>query len=113
MENKKIIKNIGKIQLVIGIIILLSSVIGSYLIFKNFYVETLTGNTKALTDTWTGEIKDRPDNDIGVTGHVATSIILNGLILKTNFVVFVVGIIILVVLSLTLILQGLVNIYKE
>ncbi|MBS3158368.1 hypothetical protein J4206_03700 [Candidatus Woesearchaeota archaeon] len=113
MGNKNIINKIGKLQLVIGIIILLSSIIGGYLIVKNFYYDTQIYNAKALTDIWANEIKDHPGSNIGVTGHVATSLILEGSILKTNFVVFVIGIIILIVLSIILILQGLVNIYKE
>ncbi|MFH1727889.1 MAG: hypothetical protein ABIA04_05665 [Pseudomonadota bacterium] len=108
------IKKIGKIQIWIGCIILLITIISSVIIVRNVYFDTLTESVAGMTSVW-GDVASRQINgtSIGVEGHVISFIVTEATIFKMTLSVFVTCALILVVLSIILITQGLANLNRK
>ena len=120
MCNRRII---GKIQLIIGIILFLVTIVSSIFIVKSFYIETLVEGIESSTRTWgevnTGqmtkeELKSGMEIETNeITGHVVDSVIIQGEIIKTTGVVFLTLSFVLVILALMFVLQGLANLGEK
>lgn len=102
-------KQVGKIQLVLGIIFFIATIISSVLIIKNIYIGTLITGTGGTTAVWTKVSQEINATSIGVEGLVVSNVILEAQIFKTTVYLFGWISVVLLVLSIMLILQGLSN----
>ena len=102
---------IGKIQVCLGIILFIITIIGSIVIINNFIELFVEANSNEAI-TW-GEISDKLSNESAegalIKGLVVSEIVTKALILKTAEFIFGMSAFILLVLSTMLILQGLAN----
>jgi len=110
------IQKIGKIQITIGIILLLVAVIGSVFIVKETYLQTLVDGTVGMVNTW-GDVSEglRELNETSMitVGHVTSDLIIEESVVKTTGAVFIACTLILIALSAILILQGLANLNRR
>jgi len=107
------IKKIGKIQIWIGCILLLVTIVSSILIIKNMYIGGLIGGVETITKTWGEVVRETNSTIIGIEGHVVSTLITESMIFRTTIFIFGACALILIVLSIILITQGLVNINRK
>lgn len=114
MANKK---QIGKIQLITGIILLVATIISSILIIKNVYADMLFIGVSDTVAAWS-----EVDEGINVTSaetrslvkaSVISVVVLQAQIFKGTTYLFGICSVILVVLSIMLILQGFANMSQK
>ncbi len=104
---------IGKIQIWIGCILLLITIISSVTIIKNIYLDNLIHNVQIIRSSWKDVSEKTNGTSIGVAGHVIGDVIIEATIVKTTGFIFIANILILIVLSIILIMQGLININEK
>jgi len=106
-------RQIGKIQLILGIILLIGTILSSILIIINVYIGAIILGVSSVTRTWTYVSQEINTTAIGMEGQLVSNVILQGQIIKTTMYLFGICSLILVVLSIILILQGLTNLAKK
>ena len=107
------LKTIAKIQLRIGILLLIVAVIGGVWVIQNIYIEgTLLRGDAGITSQWTKVSQETDGTSIGIAGHVVSDIILLASIVKTTMYLFGACAFIVAVLGVMLILEGLANLKK-
>ena len=107
-------KNIAKIQIYFGIFLLIITLLGTIFIVKGT-LEVYTKNVQNEANSWTESTTQLgiESNQSGLV-HLApamlsSNLLTQGLILRTLAILFSTGVLILLVLGITLILQGLSN----
>ncbi|MEK6867770.1 MAG: hypothetical protein AABX98_03015 [Nanoarchaeota archaeon] len=114
MKLKQLTKQqIGKIQLIVGIFLLFAIIIGTPLIlFKTFYVSILWNGSFGITEKW-GEIDDGEwtgsATQLDRAAHVQSFMVLLGTAYHSAIILFTLGAVILLILSIFFILQGYAN----
>lgn len=108
-------QKVGKIQVIAGIILMLVTIIGSYFVMSQvFYQGILSNGAFAITEKW-GDAADPDGDDIPqetdekMIAEVTSIMVIISSIYKYALYLFGLGASILLVLSGTLILQGLAN----
>lgn len=119
VKNIKLNKQkVGKIQVIAGIILMLVTIIGSYVVMNQIYQGILVNGAFAITEKW-GDAADPDGDDIPqetdekMIAEVTSIMIIISSIYKYALYLFGLGACILLVLSGMLILQGLVNQLKK
>ena len=106
-------KTIGKIQLILGIILLLSAIIGSIFVTKYFYTN-LEDGVQGIAESWS---KDFTRLNITSDDHPMSQLVGNIFVQSRLFrygtIIFFTNVAIIVILSLILMLQGLYNLSKK
>jgi len=105
-------KKIGKIQITIGIILLLAVVIGTPVFYRLSFLNPLVEGSTTIVETW-GEISESMNETSILPGLVTSDFVLIGTIIKTSRAVFFSVSIMLFFLSIMFILQGLANIKRK
>ncbi|MBT3405970.1 hypothetical protein HN419_02265 [Candidatus Woesearchaeota archaeon] len=105
-------ERIGKIQFYFGILLLVATIIGSIFIIKYVYIgAVITG--AGITGVW-GEVSQGTNGTlIGISGHLVSNLMLQAQVIKTTMFLYGTCALVLIVLSIILILQGLVNQLKK
>ena len=106
-------EKIGKIQFYVGILLLLVTIIGSIFIIKNAYIGNFVKGVRSTTDAWEEVNNEINGTNIGIMGHVRSYVILQGQIFATTSILFITSVLILIILSIMMILQGLANQLKK
>lgn len=112
-------QQIGKIQLIIGLFLFLAVLIGApFILFKYFYVSLIWHGGLGITDVWGdnlewGEWSGSTTEQAERAAHVQSFLILESAVYKVGIVLFIVGAFILIMFSISLILQGYANMKKE
>jgi len=118
------VQTIGKIQLILGVIILVVSIIFLIWGIKNIYYDTITVNAGQVTSTWGEVINTTPYVNYTadpasftvkttIMGHVISGLLGMSTTVKTTMYIFGTNMVILMVLSIILILQGLANLSRK
>lgn len=102
-------KQIGKIQLMLGIIFFIATIISSIGIIKEVYIGTLIKGVSSTTVAWSEVEQEINATAIGIKGLVTSNVIFQAEIIKTTMWLFGWISVALLVLSIILILQGLSN----
>lgn len=112
-------QKLGKIQVITGIILLVITIIGSYVVMsKVFSQDILSNGAFAITEKW-GDAADPDGDDVlqeadeEMIAEVTSILVIISSIYKYALYLFGLGACILLVLSGMLILQGLVNQLKK
>ena len=109
-------KQIGKIQLTLGIVLFLATIIGSIFIVKDVYIDGLVTGVTGVTSTW-GDVSKELNNTGAenslIMGLIVENITLQGQITRMTTFLFAAIAFISIVLSIILILQGLTNLAKK
>lgn len=108
-------QTIGKIQLYLGIILFVITLVGSILIVQSalsLFVDAVDNETTNWGDIQNKLTADSPEHTL-IMGFVIGDILTQGLIMKVGGFIFGACVLILIVLSLILILQGLANQSKK
>ncbi len=106
-------KQIGKIQVYLGIFVLLATIIGAYFVITTLFYQNLVNGARVMTEYW-GEASQQYDTlNLEIQAQVLTGMVLLSGIYTVGLYIFCLGCIILVVLSLFLILQGLAKQKKQ
>jgi cell division protein FtsL len=104
---------IGKIQIWFGCIIILITIVGS-IILVNLNLKAYNTNGEATISSWMNVMKEQKETNnleynISIS-HIRSYERINTTIIETAGSIFVLNLLILLVLSIILITQGLVNI---
>jgi hypothetical protein len=125
MKKRLTKKNIAKIQLWLGVALLIFTIISSIFIVKEMYIGTLETGLIGVTGTWSDVINDYYEiegidpfdapqiSHPEIAGFVVNNITLQGMIVKTTVIIFLATALILVILAIMLILQGSSNLAKK
>ncbi len=105
-------KTIGKIQVCVGIIILLTTIVCSIFIINNYYLGPAKEGDEVLlsvfnVSTSSGTISHE------VAKELLPPIMIRGMVLKTAIYNFIASAAIIAVLSIIIILQGLANMSRK
>lgn len=111
-------QQIGKIQLTVGLFLLLATIIGTPLIlFKTFYVSILWDGSLAVTYGWAetdrGEWSGSATELAERAAHVQSFMVLLSTVYKVGMILFMLGAVILLMLSIFFIFQGYANMSKD
>jgi len=106
-------KKIGKIQFWVGILLFLVMMISSVFIIKNVYIGSLVAGVEQTVATWSEVIEENEETVEGLNGQIVANVVLQGQIIKTTMFLYGLGVLIVVVLSVMLVLQGLANQSKK
>ncbi|MEK6938702.1 MAG: hypothetical protein AABX04_06680 [Nanoarchaeota archaeon] len=102
-------KQIGKIQLIFGIVLFVATMILSVWIIKEVYIGALITGVSSTTATWGKVSQEINTTSIGINGLLVSNLVLQGQIVRTTTYLFGWVSVVLLVLSIILILQGLSN----
>lgn len=97
-------EDIAKIQLYLGVLLLIVTLIGSFCIFRNVYLGKLVDGVHSTSANWE-EVQDTTGVD--VSGDLSSDLITFGMITWNNMFAFGAIALVLVIQSVMLILQGL------
>jgi len=99
---------VWKIQLYVGLSLLVITLISSYFVIQEVYVKSLVIGMTRSTAVW-DQVSHEVDNtsSLALTGHIVSNTVLQGQIIITTMYLFGACTIILVGLSLNFIFQGL------
>lgn len=106
-------KTIGRIQLVFGIALLAVLTAGFIIGFRHFLISPMVSGAETVMSTWADVSGAANATEIGVTGHLVSSLTMMGLVVKASTAVFISTAVILLALSVMFILQGLANISRK
>ncbi|GEM_PF-2051625 len=107
-------KQIGKIQLTLGIFLFIATIISSVLIIKYIYLGSLVRSVSGVTGTLIEASKELNATSTGIikgliTPEVVSFMTIISLVVITTMFIFGICALILLTLSIILILQGLSN----
>jgi len=103
------IKTIGKIQIIIGIILLVATIIWSIGIIQYDYLTIQKNNVNTITETWKDVANMTNGTDWSIMGHVIDAVTTQSTITHATIYLFGLCSAILLILAIMFILQGLVN----
>lgn len=103
----------GKIQIVIGCVLLLIAIIGSIFIVKYYFWDRLESSGVSLMTEY-GKTCDRINcSETDASVNIVSSLMLESTIISTVGVTFIFSALTLMAVSVVLITQGLININKR
>ena len=103
-------RQIGKIQICLGVLLILATIIGAYFVMTIlFYQKNLATGASVMSEYWGEDAQQYDSLNLEIQAHSITGLILLSDIYNIGSYIFYLGCIIMIVLSFILILQGLAN----
>jgi hypothetical protein len=103
-------RQIGKIQICLGVLLILATIIGAYFVMTIlFYQKNLATGASVMSEYWGEDAQQYDSLNLEIQAHSITGLILLSEIYNIGSYIFYLGCIIMIVLSFILILQGLAN----
>ena len=108
----KIDAKIGKIQIIIGIILLLLVIIGTPISVKSYFYNPIVEGSTSMIEVWSS-ISEGMNTSTLIPGHITSDLIILSATIRTSLVIFLSLSVMMFFLSIMFILQGLANIKRK